>query len=128
MGFWKKLFRAGETEPAPDAPPEFFSVEMGNTYEDFWDAMAHTQEGAYLGVAGEPFGEQATNDSIRKHGAPTADVIARKLELSESDVVLEIGVGVGRIAEHIAPRVTEIHGIDVSANMIARARANRSYR
>ena len=112
--------------PTPEAPPEtspeFFSLEMGETYEDFWDAMAGTPEGAYLGVAGKPFGEPATNESLREHGAPTAEVIARKLDLTNTDVVLDIGVGVGRIAEHIAPRVAEVHGMDISSNMIAYAR------
>jgi len=118
MPFWNKR------KPPPDADnePSFFSLEMGSTYEDFWDSMASTREGAYLGVAGEPFGKPATDNTISEHGKPTADIIAQKLRLCETDVVLDIGVGVGRIAEHIAPRVAEVHGMDISANMIKHAR------
>ena len=36
--------------------------------------------------------------------------------------VLEIGCGVGRIMKHMAPFFREVHGVDVSAEMVARGR------
>lgn len=54
----------------------------------------------------------------------TREVIAQ-LELwniiSQKRVVLDIGCGIGRIASELAPRVQEIHGIDVSSRMIEAA-------
>ena len=51
----------------------------------------------------------------------TREVIAQ-LELwniiSQKRVVLDIGCGIGRIASELAPRVKEVHGIDVSSKMI----------
>ena len=51
----------------------------------------------------------------------TREVVAQ-LELwnvlSQTRIVLDIGCGIGRIARELAPRVKEVHGIDVSANMI----------
>lgn len=54
----------------------------------------------------------------------TREVIAQ-LELwnviSEKRVVLDIGCGIGRVAAELAPRVKEVHGIDVSGRMIETA-------
>lgn len=54
----------------------------------------------------------------------TREVIAQ-LELwnviSEKRVVLDIGCGIGRVAAELAPRVKQVHGIDVSGRMIETA-------
>lgn len=54
----------------------------------------------------------------------TREVIAQ-LELwnviSQKRVVLDIGCGIGRVAAELAPRVKEVHGIDVSGRMIETA-------
>jgi len=54
----------------------------------------------------------------------TREVIAQ-LELwnviSQQRVVLDIGCGIGRVAAELAPRVKEVHGIDVSGRMIETA-------
>lgn len=42
--------------------------------------------------------------------------------LSQQRVVLDLGCGIGRIAEELAPRVREVHGTDVSGRMIDAAR------
>ena len=41
--------------------------------------------------------------------------------ISPEKVVLDIGCGIGRIAAELAPRVKEVHGIDVSGRMIETA-------
>ena len=41
--------------------------------------------------------------------------------ISQKRVVLDIGCGIGRIAAELAPRVQEVHGIDVSGRMIETA-------
>lgn len=54
----------------------------------------------------------------------TREIIAQ-LELwniiSQKRVVLDIGCGIGRVAAELAPRVQEVHGIDVSSRMIEAA-------
>ena len=51
----------------------------------------------------------------------TREVVAQ-LELwnviSQKRIVLDIGCGIGRIASELAPRVKEVHGVDVSERMI----------
>jgi cyclopropane fatty-acyl-phospholipid synthase-like methyltransferase len=41
--------------------------------------------------------------------------------ISQKRVVLDIGCGIGRVAAELAPRVKEVHGIDVSGRMIETA-------
>lgn len=123
MNFLRKLsLKPKQKVEHKNFEPTFFSKEMGENYREFWDAMAHTKEGAYFGVAGMPFGEPATEESLDKHGKLTADIIVKKLGLSKEDVVLEVGVGVGRLAKPIAEIVREFHGVDISKNMIEHAR------
>lgn len=49
------------------------------------------------------------------------------LELSKDKVVLEIGIGTGRIAVKTAPKCAKLYGIDVSPKTIDRAKENLSF-
>jgi ubiquinone/menaquinone biosynthesis C-methylase UbiE len=105
-----------------DAPVELWSPKLGEDYKSFWDNMARDRAGAYLAVAGEPFGKPATEESLSAHGKDTAAIIAQTLSIGQGDRVLEVGVGVGRIAEHVAPLCRSFTGTDISENMIKFAR------
>lgn len=122
MIFFKKKLQTPPQNNSRQLEQVFFSKDMGESYREFWDAMARTKEGAYFGVAGMPFGETATDESLDKHGRLTADIIIKKLGLSQKDVVLEVGVGVGRLAKPVAEVVREFHGVDISKNMVEHAR------
>jgi ubiquinone/menaquinone biosynthesis C-methylase UbiE len=37
--------------------------------------------------------------------------------------VLEIGVGGGRIAQHVAPQVSKLHALDISSEMLKKAKS-----
>ena len=102
---------------------DLFVPETGDTYKEFWDNVAQTKEGAYLGVVGQFHQKNHDDEDMAISGEPDAEIIANKLEIEPSHKVLEIGVGVGRIAEHIAPRCAEFHGVDISENMIKEAKA-----
>ncbi|HUT55060.1 MAG TPA: class I SAM-dependent methyltransferase [bacterium] len=114
----------GGKEAAPDAeaPVELWSPKLGEDYKSFWDNMAKDRAGAYLAVAGEPFGRPATEESLSAHGKDTAAIIAKVLSIGKDDRVLEVGVGVGRIAEHVAPLCRSFTGTDIAENMIKFAR------
>lgn len=104
----------GETS----APAELWSPEMGGDYRSFWDKMAEDKDKAYLAVAGKPFGEPATEETLSEHGKDTGKIIAEVLDIGKDDRVLEVGVGVGRIAGHLAPVCKHFTGIDISQNMV----------
>jgi ubiquinone/menaquinone biosynthesis C-methylase UbiE len=62
--------------------------------------------------------------------AATAEVVARLDEwgvLGRDATVLEIGCGIGRFVEALAPKVGRITGIDISSGMIERARQRCSH-
>jgi ubiquinone/menaquinone biosynthesis C-methylase UbiE len=111
-----------KADPGDLLPDRIYSLDLGATYQEYWDNLAASRDKAYFGVAGLPFGERATEESLDAHGKPVADIIARKLEITPQDDVLEVGVGVGRIAIHIAPICRHFTGVDISPRMIEIAR------
>lgn len=114
--------RIRPADPAAEPAPEIFSLSLGKTYSEYWDNLARDRETAYFGVAGRPFGEPATEESLDKHGEASARIIARQLAIGPQDRVLEVGVGVGRLAKSIAPLCKHFTGVDISGRMIAIAR------
>ena len=46
--------------------------------------------------------------------------------VTDKSRVLEIGIGGGRVAKRTAQMVAELHGVDISSEMIKKARANLS--
>jgi SAM-dependent methyltransferase len=98
----KQLLRRGRTAiwPALD-------------YKSAWDrwAVADAHDAILTGANPEDF---------ERTGQSDADLLGRYLRGDE--VVLNIGCGVGRVDKYLAPRVRELHAIDVSGEMIRRAR------
>jgi len=86
-------------------------------YKDFWDAKASTTQGAFIAVDGS-----ANEHVLQLTGAYSARQVATALNLSKTDRVLELGCGVGRIGQLLAPQVAHWEGADISANMIGVAR------
>ncbi len=75
-----------------------------------WEALRGAHEAILTG---------ATEESFEKTGERDAELVAKYLR--GGDVVLNIGCGVGRVEKYLAPRVRELHGIDISGEMIHRA-------
>jgi SAM-dependent methyltransferase len=88
----------------------------------FWDARA--REDAFYFV--DNTGEYRSPDTARfwASGDHTLQVFSERLgvEVQPSDTVLDIGCGLGRITRALAGRCSEVVAIDVSADMLARAR------
>lgn len=106
----------------PMVTERIFRLELGASYQKYWDRLARTKQLAYFAVAGLPFGENPDDENIARHGRQTAEIICKKLQITENDEVLEVGVGVGRLAEPIAQRCKSFTGIDISKQMIKFAR------
>lgn len=92
-------------EPAPPPP--------GPDYKAAWDEAARAgAKGAILTGATEDFFEFA--------GEKDAEIVGRYL--GAGDAVLNIGCGVGRVDRYLAPKCRELWAVDVSGEMIRRAR------
>jgi len=105
-------------DPPADPDPEIYNLALGKTYSEYWSNLARDRETAYFAVAGKPFGEPATEQSLDQHGEASARIIARKLAVAKDDRVLEVGVGVGRLAKSMAPLCRHFTGVDISARMV----------
>jgi SAM-dependent methyltransferase len=97
------------TEPTPSASAKF------------WDAAAKENAAWYIATAyteeNEPFFAQGATE--------TDDFLAFcGVQVAPTDVVLEIGAGVGRMTRRLAQLGQRVIAADVSAEMLSRARAN----
>lgn len=87
--------------------------ESVSALKDFWDRSA-----AVNAAAAVAFGV----DDIWKSGENELKML--KPYLSDDANVLEVGCGIGRILYHVAPHCSELHGVDISAEMIRQARTH----
>jgi ubiquinone/menaquinone biosynthesis C-methylase UbiE len=93
-------------EAPPTAPP-------GPNYKAAWNeaASAGAEDAILTG---------ASADDFERAGESDAALVARHLRGDES--VLNIGCGVGRVERYLAPNVRDLWAVDVSGEMIRRAR------
>lgn len=96
-------------EGPPPPPPSPVSG-----YKAIWDAAARADAHDAILTA-------ATPDQFEASGANDAERVRRWLPGSDA-AVLNIGCGVGRVEKYLAPMVGELWAVDVSGEMIARAR------
>lgn len=86
-------------------------------YQQVWDWEARSAGNARLVVSGTA--DVAEHDAS---GLATALDVVTEARVTASDVVLEIGCGVGRVGKHLAPRCARWIGTDVSGKMLTHAR------
>jgi SAM-dependent methyltransferase len=93
---------------------------------EFWDERA--REDAYFFVDDRRAYKDGELDEFWAGGERDLDRIFEVLgvSLGPTDEVLDIGCGVGRLTRVIAGRARRVYGIDVSEEMIARARAHHA--
>jgi ubiquinone/menaquinone biosynthesis C-methylase UbiE len=90
-------------------------------YKRTWQHLARTETDAKMFVA-----STVDESSLQRSAQYTREVLERFVGLHSTDVVVEIGCGVGRIAPEVAPRVARWIGTDISANMLEHARRRLS--
>jgi ubiquinone/menaquinone biosynthesis C-methylase UbiE len=92
-------------------------LKSRSDYKGTWDQLARSYDDAKLNVAG------STDESeFDRTGRYTAEFLDRFAHVKPTDVVLEIGCGVGRVGKALAPRCATWIGTDVSGNMLKHAR------
>jgi len=87
------------------------------TYKDFWNRQASSAEAAISAVDGSQ-----SEEVVQHTGRWSAAQVCAALDIGDSDLVLELGCGVGRIGRELAPKCRHWTGVDISENMIMHAR------
>jgi len=106
----RKIVRRLRGSQRPAAPAR-------HEYKTVWNALAGTESSAKRHVGGSE-----REEDLRNTGVVTRDVLSRTVGIRPEDTFLEIGCGVGRVGQMLAPLVKQWIGCDVSPNMIAHAR------
>jgi SAM-dependent methyltransferase len=89
-------------------------------YKGTWSAISKTEHDALVAVAGEG---QIDEGALSKSAAETLRVLQQYVGIRDTDDVLEIGCGVGRVGRVIAPICRSWTGTDISAGMLVAARS-----
>jgi SAM-dependent methyltransferase len=89
----------------------------------FWDARA--RENAYYFINNTLDYWRPDEERFWASGEETLAGLQRELGVAPApaDTVLDVGCGVGRLTRALAPRCRHVIGLDVSGEMIARARS-----
>jgi ubiquinone/menaquinone biosynthesis C-methylase UbiE len=85
--------------------------ETLDAYESFWDRAA--QVDFVKAIA-----DQDDNESFEASGADVAAQLVPHIDRAAK--VLEVGCGAGRIMQHLAELAAEVHGVDISTEMVSR--------
>jgi len=90
----------------------------------FWDSKAR-ENARYYVSSFRPYADQDWQE-FWKSGETLAERFLTESEIpfTGSEKVLEIGCGIGRMTKCFARRFSEVHGIDVSAEMISQAQSH----
>ena len=112
MSLWRRLRQALDPEASPPPPPR-----LPNDYKAAWNEAALGTAGARDAVL-----TGSTAETFESTGKSDADRVRRHLSGSRRDFVLNIGCGLGRVDLYLAPHVRELWAIDVSGEMLARAK------
>lgn len=93
----------------------------------FWDERA--REDAYFFVDNRRAYRDPELDSFWTEGRQDLDRILEMfdVEIRATDTMVDIGCGVGRLTRPLAARAERVYAIDISAEMLARAREHHAH-
>ncbi len=84
-----------------------------NSYKSTWDQRVTSLQTGAIAVDGS-----TTEETLVTNGLWTAAQVKAALDITQDDVVMELGCGVGRIGKQLAVDCKHWIGVDISANMI----------
>ena len=85
-----------------------------SNYKATWQQLTPTYDHAKIAVTGHSHPE----DEFDRSGGLTVDFLGRFVGINSSDIVLEIGCGVGRVGKILSPRCLRWIGTDISGHML----------
>lgn len=89
------------------------AIRPRTEYKAVWNELASTEKSAKLHVIGSEDEKDFANTAIE-----TVSELEASVGVNSTDVILEIGCGVGRVGAALAPRCKEWVGCDVSSGML----------
>jgi hypothetical protein len=93
--------------------PDGVSVGTGDMARD-WDARARRNARWYI-----YWDAWKTEEEFDAAGeADVRDVVLKGLVIEPGAQAIEIGCGIGRLVKPMSRRMTEVHGVDISAEMV----------
>lgn len=95
------------------APPAGPTLADRSDYKTTWERLAGSADDAKMAVAG-----YADEDQLHASGSRTAELLDQLVGINASDVVLEIGCGVGRVGKILSSRCARWIGTDISRRML----------
>lgn len=116
--FRRVLKRLVGSPPPPPAPPPPAPPKPRSAYKAVWNELSDTESRAKMHVIGSE-----REEDFRATAEETRAALASSVGIRPEDTILEIGCGVGRVGQVLAPLCKEWIGCDVSRNMIEHARA-----
>lgn len=108
-GYWKQAVRRRLFPPLTQL--------HRRQYAETWDQLASSREEACVAAAGPKKDEE----EFRSSAASTVQNLRELVRIRKSDKVLEVGCGVGRIGEALAPYCSTWTGSDMSPKMLGHA-------
>jgi ubiquinone/menaquinone biosynthesis C-methylase UbiE len=110
-------FDPGPREPAQEGLAVDFKDLNRNQYKSVWNRVSTNEADAKMAVSG-----YVDEEMYRTTGEGSRNMLQYFVGVYPTDVVLEIGAGVGRVGAMLAPLCKEWIGLDVSENMLEHIR------
>ncbi len=84
-----------------------------SNYKATWEKLAQSFDDAKMAVAGH-----TSEEEFDRSASVTVSILEKFVDIKSSDVMLEIGCGVGRVGKLLSPRCSKWIGTDISSRMI----------
>ncbi len=84
-----------------------------NSYKSTWDQRVTSLQSGAIAVDGS-----ATEETLVSNGQWTATQVKAALDITQDDVIMELGCGIGRIGRELAANCKHWIGVDISQKMI----------
>lgn len=92
------------------------SFEARSDYKKTWDKLSPSSDDAKIAVAGH-----ADEEELNRSALNTVAILENFVNIYPTDIILEIGCGVGRVGKVLSRRCAKWIGTDISGNMIRHA-------
>lgn len=107
---------APEAEALTRAENRTNGLEVRSRYKETWDQLATSPDIAKLVVAGH-----RDEEAFEHSGRHTVDILDELVGIRPTDVILEIGCGVGRVGKILSGQCAKWIGTDISGRMLQHA-------